>query len=101
MADGEKPADRDAQLAKYESWAAQLEGNIEDMARQRRWYWLYLAGGVVVGAIGWQFHHFFGGAAVTLGIILWSTGLYITSMRTWYYKNELTRTRIEIEKLLG
>src|SRR5262245_3283144 len=100
MADGENPVKRDAQLVKYESWAAQLEGNIEDMARQRRWYWLYLLGGLVLGAVGWHFHHFFGGAIVALGLILWSTGLYITYMRTWYYKNELTRTRIEIEKLL-
>ena len=98
MTEGEQPRAAE-QLAKYQSWAAQLEGNIRNMARQRRWMWLYLAGGIVFGGIGWQFHHFFGGAAFTLGVILWSTGLYVTYMRTWYYKNELARTRIEIEKL--
>jgi hypothetical protein len=90
----------EAQLARYQSWATQLEGNIEDMARQRRWYWLYLGAGALVGGVGWQFQHFFGGAAFALGLILWSTGLYITYMRTWYYKNELARTRVEIERLL-
>ncbi len=92
--------DVDAQIVKYEDWAAKLAENIEDMARQRRWSWAYLTGGIVAGGIGWRFNHFFGGAAFTLGLILWATALYITYMRTWYYQNELARTRLEIEKLL-
>lgn len=92
--------DVNAQITKYESWAVQLSSNIEDMARQRKWSWAYLGGGVVLGAIAWRFHHFVGGSIVTLGIILWITAIYITYMRTWYYQNELKRTRYEIEKLL-
>ena len=92
--------DLDAQITKYESWAAQLQANVDDMVRQRKWSWAYLGGGIVLGAIVWRFHHFVGGAIVTLGIILWITAIYITYMRTWYYQNELKRTRYEIELLL-
>ena len=69
------------------------------MARQRRWSWAYLAGGGVIGAIVWRFQHFVAGSIITLGIILWITAIYITYMRTWYYQNELTRTRYEIDRL--
>jgi hypothetical protein len=91
----------DAQITKYEDWAARLEANIEDMAKQRRLSWIYLLAGVLLGGIAWRFHHFFGGALVALGIILWITAIYITWMRTWYYRNELTRTRAEIDTLLA
>ena len=90
----------DEQITKYEEWAARLEANIEDMTRQRKTSWLYLVAGVALGALAWRFHHFLGGAIITLGIILWSTALYITWMRIWYYRGELTRTRLEIHKLL-
>jgi hypothetical protein len=90
----------DAQIAKYAEWAARLEGNIEDMARQRRASWLYLASGGVLCAIVWRFHHFVAGSLLTLGIILWITALYITWMRTWYYRNELRRAKVEIDALL-
>ena len=69
------------------------------MARQRAWSWAYLGGGVVLGAIVWQFHHFVAGSIVTLGVILWITAIYITYMRTWYYQNELKRTRYELERI--
>jgi hypothetical protein len=91
--------DDKAQVDKYEAWAAKLERNIVDMARQRAWSWAYLAGGAVVGAIVWRFHHFVGGSVFTLGVILWITAIYITYMRTWYYQNELARTRYELERL--
>jgi hypothetical protein len=92
-------SDDQAQIAKYEAWAKKLEENIVEMARQRAWSWAYLIGGVVVGGVVWQFHHFVAGSIVTLGIILWITAIYITYMRTWYYQNELKRTRYELERL--
>jgi hypothetical protein len=88
-----------AQVEKYEAWATKLEQNILDMARQRAWSWAYLAGGAAVGAVAWRFNHFVAGSILTLGIILWITAIYITYMRTWYYRNELTRTRYELERL--
>ncbi len=87
------------QLSKYEAWAAKLEANILEMARQRRWSWAYLGGGAIAMAAVWRFHHFLAGALLTLGVILWITAIYITYMRTWFYKNELTRTRDEIDRL--
>ena len=92
-------SDGQQQIAKYEAWATKLEENIVEMARQRAWSWAYLVGGAVVGAAVWRFHHFVAGSIVTLGIILWITAIYITYMRTWYYQNELKRTRYELERL--
>jgi hypothetical protein len=89
------------QIAKYEEWAGRLEANIQDMARQRRASWLYLLAGAALGAIVWRFHHFVGGSVFTLGLILWITAQYITYMRTWFYNNELTRTRAELDQLKG
>ena len=91
----------DAQIAKYQAWADKLESNIVEMAKQRAWSWAYLAGGIVLGFVAWRFNHFLGGSVFTLGLILWITALYITAMRTWYYRNELTRTRYELEQLAG
>jgi hypothetical protein len=87
------------QVEKYEAWAQKLEQNIVDMARQRAWSWAYLVGGAVLGAGVWTFQHFVAGAIFTLGVILWITAIYITYMRTWYYQNELKRTRYELERI--
>ncbi len=89
-----------AQIEKYAAWATKLEQNIVDMARQRAWSWAYLVGGAVAAGIAWTFHHFVAGSIFTLGLILWITAFYITTMRTWYYQNELKRTRYELERLV-
>jgi hypothetical protein len=87
------------QLAKYEAWAARLEQNIAELARQRRTFFGIFFGAVVVSALGFFFGWWLGVATIATGIMVCVAGVYITTTRTWEYERELARTRLEVKRL--
>jgi uncharacterized protein (DUF58 family) len=87
------------QVAKYEAWAAQLQGNIESLARQRKTFFRMLAGFVAVSALGFFFGAWLGVATIATGVMVTVAGVYITTTRTLEYQRELERTLFELERM--
>lgn len=86
-------------LPKYETWIKKLEGNIEDMRRQRRTFHKLFFGAVIVSAIGFFWGAWLGVATFFTGIMICVAGLYITMTREAEYKEELKQTRADVAKL--
>jgi hypothetical protein len=85
--------------AKYEAWAAQIEGQLEVYKKLRHQVRFFPLFAVVTAPLGFLWGT---GLVVMIAVAwlaLWATTLYITSMRTWQYKNELLQTYGEIERL--
>src|SRR5438552_19058108 len=91
----------EALVAKYETWAAKLESNIDDMAHQRRMFIRIFGGAVVLSIVGFFFGWWLGVATFFTGLMIAIAGVYMTTTRTLEYRRELGRTRDEVRRLRG
>ena len=81
------------QIAKYEAWAARLEENLASLAKQRRTFFGMLVGAVALSFLGFFFGWWLGVATFATGLMVFISGTYITTTRTWEYERELEATR--------
>jgi hypothetical protein len=85
--------------AKYDAWADEIKGQLDAYSKLRKQVRLFPLFAFVTAPIGFLWAPWVALAIVGAWLSLWGTTLYITYMRTWQYRNELTRTRAEAERL--
>jgi hypothetical protein len=90
-----------SEAEKYEEWAEQLKAQLASHKKLRRQVRYFPVFAIVTSAIAFVWSHTAAFVICLAWFCLWATTLYITAMRTWQHKIELTDTYSEIERLRG
>lgn len=88
-----------AAVAKYEAWADEIRAQLASYAKLRKQVRYFPLFAVMTAPVGFCWAAWVALAIFFAWISLWGTTLYITYMRTWQFKEELARTRLEVGRL--
>jgi len=87
--------------AKYEAWAEQLRKQLAANAKLRRQVRFFPLFALVTSPVGLLVAPWLTASIALAWILLWGTTLYITYMRTWEYRNELSSALAEVDRIRG
>jgi hypothetical protein len=88
-------------VEKYEAWAGEIQKQLATFAKLRRDVRFFPLFALLTAPFGLFWAPWLGVAVALVWLTLWGTTLYITTMRTWQYENELALTRAELSRLQG
>jgi hypothetical protein len=86
-------------IPKYEEWVTSLEAKLDGIARERRQMLYVMLASLVIAPVGFFWSGLVALAIAFLGVLIYGTTIYITEMRRYQWKVELTKTRDELERL--